>query len=117
MWVLAEAIEWMELGHNDIGYATIVQLFKSLHQFLLDKGSWKVAALLTLVEDPYEPEVFGGEDSELAILGGKLKAESDLWEKVHKSGPGDSQKDQSKEDGKDGKDPDAQPGKPGRKKG
>ena len=74
----------MEQGRADIGYATIVQLYKSLHQYVLDKGNWKAAWLLSLLEDPYGSDSFGGDDDELAVIGGKLRADMDLWEKVHK---------------------------------
>ena len=81
--MLAEAMEYHEIGQHDIAYATVVQLYKSLHQFVVDRGSWKAAWLLTLLEDPYGSEEFGGSPEELAVVGGHLKATSDLHEKVH----------------------------------
>jgi len=86
MYVLAECIELHETGLPDIAYATEVQLFKALHQLLLDKGSWAIAWHLTLLEkDPYAQETFGGEDDELCVIGGHMKAGTDLWDKVHKN--------------------------------
>jgi hypothetical protein len=82
-YVIAEALERFELGQPDAAWATLVQLYKALHQFLLDGGSWKAAWLLTLVEDPYGEDSFGGSNSELAVVGGHLRASADLYEKVH----------------------------------
>ena len=70
MYVLAEIIEFNELGQHEVAAATAVQLYKALHQFLVDHGSWKAAWLLTLIEDPYGEDSFGGSNQELAIVGG-----------------------------------------------
>ena len=98
MFVLAEILERFEMGEGEVAWASTVQLYKSLHQFLIDGGDWRVAWDLTLLEDPFGADAFGGSDSELAIIGGHLKATSDLSEKVHgrttpaeaPSGPGDA---------------------------
>ena len=87
LFVLQEVIEYLDLGQPDIAFATVVQLFKALHQFLVDGGSWKAAWLLTLMEDPYGEEEFGGTSEELAVVGGHLKASAELWEKVHGKPP------------------------------
>ena len=44
---------------------------------------------MTLMDqDPYGSESFGGDEDEFAIIGGKLKADSELWDKVHKDHKG-----------------------------
>ena len=83
MFVLAEILERFEMGEGEVAWASTVQLYKSLHQFLIDGGDWRVAWDLTLLEDPFGADAFGGSDSELAIIGGHLKATSDLSDKVH----------------------------------
>ena len=49
---LCEVMERMELEEWDVAYATAVQLYKAIKQYLIDQGSWRAAWPLTLLEDP-----------------------------------------------------------------
>ena len=59
-----------------------MQGLKASHQFALDSGSWKAAWELTLLGDPYQGPEFGGDPSELTVVGGYLKAADELRERV-----------------------------------
>ena len=84
-YALCEIMERLQLGQPEIAYATAIQLYKAIHQMLLDGGSWKVAWALTLLEDPYKGAEWGGDEAELASIAGMMKARADLQERVASS--------------------------------
>ena len=80
--VITEALERLERGEPEIAHTTLMQGLKASHQFALDSGSWKAAWKLTLLGDPYQGPEFGGDPSELTVVGGYLKAADELRERV-----------------------------------
>lgn len=52
-------------------------ILQAMHQVALD-GNWEVGWLLTCMEDPYKPKVFGGDPANLQHITGYLKSMSEL---------------------------------------
>ena len=75
---LLEIIQRFEQNEPMVAWATAIQLWTACHQFALDAGSWKTAWVLTLLEDPFEVEEFGGTEEELSITAGFLRSKADL---------------------------------------
>jgi hypothetical protein len=102
-YILAELVEMGDEGATrDQILATACQGLKCAYQYGLDNGNWKAAWPLSCLPDPYKGPRFGGTASELAIVGGLLKAEADLEEKIR--GPKGRKADLDEED----EDPDAE---------
>ena len=81
-YLLGEMIEDLDRGEVATAHATAVLAYRACRQFRLDGNSWKAAWLLTAMEDPFSQSKWGGTPHQLAVIGGYLKAEAELKDRV-----------------------------------
>jgi hypothetical protein len=79
---IAEAMEHLDAGRVSTANAVLFQSLKSAHHFALDQGNWKAAWPITLLKDPYMRAEFGGMEDELTAMSGRIKARSELKDKI-----------------------------------
>ena len=79
---ISHILSLLEEQENEQAAATCVQLLKSIHQAVLDGGSWGLAATLLPWEDPLGREVFGGDENEMVAAAAWAKNIKDLQQQV-----------------------------------
>ncbi len=90
----AAAYELARAGQADAACAQLAQNLKSIHQCVLQQGSWETAWLLTGVADPCSKREFGGSKEEMAIVSQYISSLSKLRKRVKEtqsSGVGDEE--------------------------
>ena len=58
-----------------------------MHQFSLDRGSWRTAWALTLLREPYERKEFAGDEVEMDTITAMLESKRKLADKVGGGAP------------------------------
>jgi len=81
-YILAEVVQLHEENKPEAACATAVQGLKACAQFAMDGGSWRTSWNLTTLRDPYAAPEFAGTESDMTIVGGFMKAQAELKEKV-----------------------------------
>ena len=78
----AAAHELARAGQAEAACAQLSQNLKSIHQCVLQQGSWETAWLLTGVADPCSKREFGGSKEEMAIVSQYISSLSKLRKRV-----------------------------------
>jgi hypothetical protein len=87
--------EMMDRGKVLEAQAMLCQSMKSVHQMVLDDGSWKVAWMLTGLQDPYIRDRFGGSKTELEVIANYTRVIDELEKKtVNTAGAGTAQEEE-----------------------
>ena len=94
-YILAEVVQALYDNQPRVALATAVAGWQGCHQFALDQGSWRAAWPLVRLRDPYARAPFAGSARDLSTVGGFLRAQHDLQDRIGPQTMADLPEDQT----------------------
>lgn len=90
---------------HQLAAAQAVQARKAIRQCVIDKGSWKIAWMLTYLPELRAQRHFGGNEAELEVISGYVRNIDELEGKVQKTKSSVDHREGDEEEDPDGEDP------------